>query len=144
MASRVVSLRLKEAEAEYLTRQARVLQRSIGETAALLLSEKLKEEAFPYIEFRQTVRGRVPYVKSTRLAVWQVVMVGRDLDMSATRVVEHLGWPSIEQIQAALNFYAAYPDSVDVDLDHADSMTPEKLRQTLPALKVVRVSASTR
>ena len=139
MPSKVVSLRLKEREAAYLDQQARMMQRSLGETAALFLAEKLKEEQFPHIEFRSTVRGRMAYVARSRLAVWQVIMHARDRDFNAARIAKALDFP-VEQIQAALDYYAAYPDEVDAALEYVDGMTVEKLRQILPNVQEVRVS----
>jgi uncharacterized protein (DUF433 family) len=135
MASRVVSLRLKEREMGRLERQARLAQRSVGETAASLLAEKLKQEEFPYIEFRPTVRGRRAYIKGSRLTVWQAVMVARDVEMDAQQVAEMLRFP-VEHIQAALDYYAANRDEIDPILEEVDSMTYEKLRQILPNLQL--------
>jgi hypothetical protein len=42
--SRVVRMRLKEADADRLLRLSRRPRRSVSETAALLVSEKLREE----------------------------------------------------------------------------------------------------
>ena len=111
--SRVVSLRVKDQEAQRLERVSRRFGRSVGTTAALLLAEKLKEEDFPYIEFRSTPVGRQPYVKGTRLAVWQVVVLAKDLDMDAKKVADALEFVREEQIQAALSYAQAHPDEID-------------------------------
>ena len=139
MPSKVVSLRLKESEAAYLDQQARMMQRSVGETAALFLTEKLKQEQFPHIEFRPTVRGRMAYIARTRLAVWQVIMHARHVDFSAGKIAKSLDFP-VEPIQAALDYYRAFPDEVDAVLEYVDGMTLEKLRAILPNVQEIRVS----
>jgi hypothetical protein len=52
--SRVVSMRLKDPEADRLLRLSRRLRRSVSKTAALLISEKLREEEFPLWGARRT------------------------------------------------------------------------------------------
>jgi uncharacterized protein (DUF433 family) len=132
--SRVVSMRLKEEEADRLLRLSRRLRRSVSETAALLITEKLREEEFPLIEFRGSPLGRQAYVKGTSLAVWEVVLVARQLGMDARRVAEHLGWQE-ERVQAALNYAEAYPEEVGPLVSEAESVTFERLKRRLPWLE---------
>ena len=138
MASKVVSLRLKETEAAYLVHQARLMQRTQGETAALLLSEKLREAEFPLIEFRPTTSGREVFVRGTRLKVWQVVMHAR-CGSGAGQIAESLALP-VEKIQAALDYYDAYAPEIDAILEEIEGTTYEKLRRKLPGLQLIRVS----
>ncbi|MDR7434525.1 MAG: DUF433 domain-containing protein [Armatimonadota bacterium] len=134
--SRVVSMRLKDAEAEKLKRLAQRLRRSVSETASLLLSEKLREEEFPLIEFRASGLGRQPYIKGTGLAVWEVALVAKQLGMDARKVAEHLGWPE-ERVQAALRYAEVYPDEVWPLVEEAESTTLQQLRRKLPWLEEV-------
>ena len=138
MAARVVSVRLKDGDAARLERQARLLQRSAGETAALLLTEKLKEEDFPFIEFRPTMIGRRAFVEGTSLAVWEVVSVARAFDGDSRRVAEHLEWP-VEHVEAALAYAEAQPGEIDPLVEAVESMTYERLKRTLPGLRLARV-----
>lgn len=138
MATRVVSLRLQGPDVARLERRARLLQRSTGETAALLLLEKLKEEEFPYVEFRPTIAGRHAFVEGTSLAVWEVVAVARTLGMDAGRVAEHLAWPK-EKAVAALAYAEEYPGEIAPLVEEASAMTYEQLQRTLPGLRLVRV-----
>jgi uncharacterized protein (DUF433 family) len=132
--SRVVSMRLKEEEADRLLRLSRRLSRSVSETAALLITEKLREEDFPLIEFRSSPLGRQAYVKGTSLAVWEVVLVARQLGMDARRVAEHLEWPE-ERVRAALNYAEAYPEEVEPLVSEAEGVTFERLKRRLPWLE---------
>jgi uncharacterized protein (DUF433 family) len=136
--SRVVSMRLREEEADRLLKLSRRLRRSVSETAALLIAEKLREEEFPLIEFRGSPLGRQAYVKGTSLAVWEVVLVARQLGMDARRVAEHLGWPE-ERVRAALNYAEAYPEEVEPLVSEAEGVTFERLRRRLPWLERVSV-----
>lgn len=138
MGSQVVSLRLKETEATYLARQARRMQRTRGETAALLLAEKLREEEFPLIEFRPALAGREAFVRGTRIKVWQVALHARGLKRAASpeHVARALAMP-VEKVRAALDYYAAYREEVDAILEDVDATTEQELRRTLPNLRVV-------
>lgn len=135
--SRVISMRLKDAEAERLRRLAERLKRSISETASLLLSEKLREEEFPLVEFRASVAGRQPYIKGTGLAVWEVALVTKHLGMDARKTAEHLGWPE-ERVHAALSYAQAFPEEVWPLVEEAELMTCERLRRKLPWLEEVK------
>jgi uncharacterized protein (DUF433 family) len=141
MGSKVVSLRLREAEAAYLVRQARRMQRTRSETAALLLAEKLREEEFPLIEFRPTLAGREAFVRGTRIKVWQVALHARGSERasSAERIARALTVP-LEQVRAALDYYAAYREEIDAILEEVDGTTEKDVRRILPNVRVVRQS----
>jgi uncharacterized protein (DUF433 family) len=106
----------------------------MGETAALLLEEKLKEEEFPFIEFRDSPVGRQAHVQGSSLAVWEVVLVAKDLGGEAAAVARHLDWP-IEKVHAALGYAAANADEIDPVVDEVRSTTYEQLRTALPWLR---------
>jgi uncharacterized protein (DUF433 family) len=136
--SRVVSMRLREEEADRLLKLSRHLRRSVSETAALLITENLREEEFPLIEFRGSPLGRQAYVKGTSLAVWEVLLVARQLGMDARRVAKHLGWQE-KRVQAALNYAEAYPEEVEPSVSEAEGVTFDRLRRRLPWLERVSV-----
>jgi uncharacterized protein (DUF433 family) len=127
-------MRLRDQEADRLLRLSRRLRRSVSETAALLISEKLREEEFPLIEFRSSPLGRQPYVKGTSLAVWEVVLVARQLGMDARRVAGHLEWPE-EKVRTALSYGEVYPEEVEPLVGEAEAPTFDRLRRRLPWLE---------
>jgi uncharacterized protein (DUF433 family) len=135
--SRVVSLRLKDRQAVRLDRLARIHHRSIGETAALMLEEKLKEQEFAFIEFRDSPEGRQACVKGTSLAVWEVVLVGRNLGMDAHKIAKHLDWP-VGKVQSALVYAAANTEEIDPVVDEVASMTLEQIQVILPWVRGTR------
>jgi uncharacterized protein (DUF433 family) len=131
MKNKVISLRLPQGAAGRLERLARLFRRSVGETAALLLEEKLKEEDFAFIEFRDSAVGRHAYVQGTSLAVWEVVLVARGTGTDAGKTAKHLEWP-IEKVQAALAYAAAHPDEIDPVIEEVESITAEQIQAALP------------
>jgi hypothetical protein len=134
--SRVISLRLKPRLASRLERLARMFRRSMGETAALLLEEKLKEEEFAFIEFRDSPVGRQAYVQGTSLAVWEVVLFVRRGDLAPDAAARELEWP-VEKVHAALSYATANPEEIDPIVDEVTSMTADQLRVTLPWIREV-------
>lgn len=133
----VVSLRLSSDESDRLQRLSRLLSRSVSETAAILLTEKLREEEFPLIEFRASPLGRYPYVKGTSLAVWEVVLLGRRFGMDPRRVADYLEW-SEPKVRSALAYAEVYKDEVNSLVEQAERFGPEELRRRVPWLREVR------
>ena len=131
--SRVVSLRLRDEQMERMQRLARRLNRSVGETSALLLEEALRMAEFAFIQFRDSIVGRQAYVQGTGLAVWEVVFVARSNGMDVARAAAHLEWPE-NKVQAALNYAAAYPDEIQAALEDNDKDFDE-LARMLPGLR---------
>src|SRR5207237_4814729 len=86
-------------------------KRSVNEIGARIVDEWLRQNRFAHIEFRSFGGERHACIKD-RLQVWQVIMVARGYEMDAGRTAEHLGLRP-EQVQAALNYYRAYPEEID-------------------------------
>lgn len=130
--SRVVSIRLREAQLERLARYARRLGRSPSETTALLLEEGLRMAEFGYIVFRDSPVGRQAYVLGTSVAVWEVVLVARAYAGDIARTAESLQWPLV-RVQAALRYAEAYPNEIELALaDNAD-YTYDVVARMLPS-----------
>lgn len=132
----VVSLRLSSQESERLRRRSRLLGRSVSETAAVFLTEKLREEDFPFIEFRASPLGRHAYLKGTSLAVWEVVLVGRRLGMRPDRVAHYLEWPEAK-VRAAFAYAEANRDELGSLVEEAERLGPHELRRRIPWLREV-------
>jgi uncharacterized protein (DUF433 family) len=105
----------------------------------MLLSEKLAEEEFPFIEFRTSIAGRLPYVKGSRLAVHHVVLVHRDLGgRSPAATARHVDLPS-DKVAAALAYAAAHRHEIDPLVEQVETTTSEDLKRQLPWIERVIV-----
>lgn len=135
--SKVISIRLKDAADSRLRRLARILRRTPGETARLLLEEKLKEDEFPLIEFRSSAAGRIAHVKGHRLAVWEVMLVAKPYGWDPTKTADHLQWPT-EPVVEALAYAQAYPDEINPIVDEVEATGQSELRRRLPWLESAR------
>jgi uncharacterized protein (DUF433 family) len=138
--SKVVSLRLRDDQVERLQRAARRLGRSPSETASLLLEEMLRQREFAFIEFRDSPTGRQAYLQGTRLAIWQVAWLTRSFDGDVHRTAAYLELPAV-QIQAALNYAAAYPAEIEAAVADQTS-TLDDLARLVPSLEVLAVDAA--
>ena len=131
--SRVVSLRLRDDQVSRLERHARVLGgRSVGSTAAMLLEEKLREEDNPAIDFRNTAQGRQPFLRGTRLKVWQVAMLAREFGPDAGKIARHLQIGEPETL-AALAYANRYRSEIEPVVDEVMETTETDLTAYLPS-----------
>lgn len=136
--SKVISLRLPDQQAEMLKRAARRLGRTPSDTGAALLDEGLRQMEFSGIEFRNSAVGRQAYVKGSRLAVWQVIVLQEEHKGDLAKVAKHLDWPQA-RVQAAVNYFEAFPEEIRAAIDDYRSIDSIALRRKLPQLELVRL-----
>jgi hypothetical protein len=141
MSTRVMSLRLKEGQAERLNRLARRQPRRPSESLSTILEEALRASEFPLVQFRDTVLGREAYVVGTSTAVWEIAWLAQQYEGDADRIASHLEGPAIK-VQAALAYAACYPhEMADALADMAHRA--EDLARHLPQPHVFRVDDET-
>ncbi|HZS94473.1 MAG TPA: hypothetical protein VFA78_06740 [Chloroflexota bacterium] len=92
----------------------------------------------PLIVFRDTAVGPQASVGGTRLLVWHVMMVARDLDMDPATVAEHLDVP-LAEIRAAFKYAEDHPEEIWGAVEANDAVTVDDLRRLLPGLRVITV-----
>jgi uncharacterized protein (DUF433 family) len=136
MMSQPVTVRLPEPSAEELRFIARKEHRSVSEVGARFIEEGMRQNRFPYIEFRSFGGERHACIKGA-LQVWQVIMVARGYGMDAEKVAPHLCL-KLEEVQAAINYYKAYPAEIDQALEE-NNIGEEGLRRMFPNLRVFTV-----
>lgn len=118
----------------------RFSQPSTSAALLLLLREKLRQEEYAFIGFRDSPLGREAWVPGTGMAVWEVAMVARAFQVNAKATARHLELPE-RLIQAALNYAGAFPEEIGAALAENDAADFEALRRTLPGLQRVIVPA---
>lgn len=132
--SQVVSIRLKDEQAERLKRFARRSGKSHSEMGAQFIEESMRQTEYALIEFRDSTVGRLAYMKESNLAVWEVIMIARDHDFDVERLMTYFR-RSRTWVKAALNYYESFPAEIDALIADNDSMTPEKLKRILPQME---------
>lgn len=135
--SQALTLRLPDEDAEEVRRIAQKERRSVSEVGARIVDEWLRLNRFPQIEFRSINGERVACIKG-RLEVWQVILVAHSYQEDVTRTAEHLNLRP-EQVQAALNYYAAYPAEIDAALLE-NGQGFDRLKRLLPQIKRTSMS----
>jgi len=138
--SQVVTVRVPEETADAMRRIAQKERRSLSDVGARMIEEWVRQNQFAHIEFRSFNGERHACLKE-RIQVWQVVMVARDYQMNRDQTAMHLGLTN-EQIQAALNYYEAFPDEIDMALSENDAMGYEQVKRLLPNVRVSLISPS--
>ena len=96
--------------------------------------EAMRERLFGWIEFRDSVIGRLAYMKDSNLAVWEVIMIAAEHEMDAEVVAGYFERPRA-WVNGAFNYYEAYRQEIDPLVDQNRAMTFEKLKMLLPGLE---------
>ena len=135
--SQPVTVRLPEPAAEELRLIARREHRSVSEIGARFIEEGLRQQRFPYIEFRSFNGERHACIRGG-LQIWQLIMVAKDFSMDAAKVAAHLDLKP-EQVQSGLQYYATYPEEIDRALEE-NNMGYERLKALLPNLQLASVA----
>lgn len=126
-----LTLRLTDEDAAEVRRIAQKERRSISEVGARIIDEWLRQNRFAHIEFRSINGERVACLKG-RLEVWQVMMVAQQYDNEVARTARHLDLRP-EQVQAALDYAAAYPAEIEAALAENQEGF-ERLKRLLPQI----------
>ena len=150
--SQFVSIRLRHDTAERLKRFARQLGKTPSETIAILIEESPltetreilieeshKESKFPYIEFRHSPSGRKPYLKNSRLAVWEVIQIAQSYGLDEEKTAVHFHRP-LEWVRSALLYAEAYHSEVQTAIADAQTINETTLKRLLPQLETIAVS----
>lgn len=101
----------------------------------MLLEEKLREEENPSIEFRSTLEKRRPFVKGSRLNVWQVEMLAREMGRDPSAIADHLH-TNRRSIAAALSYAQRFAAEIDPLVDDVLSTTESDFGSRLAGMMV--------
>jgi len=115
--SYVMTLRLPEEVGQGLVRLAARFGHKPARIGARLVEEGLRHRDFPLIELRETVAGRIAYLKGTRFTVQWVTQTIRD-GLSAEQFARDFD-VAPAQVQAALAYAQAFPEEIAADAEHA-------------------------
>ena len=141
--SQLISARVPETTAERLRQYARRKQRSVNETLSIALEEWMRQNEFAYIEFRDTPHGRMAYMKASRLPVWWVAKLAKSYEMDAEKTTAYWGkHRAREWVQAALNYYEAFPAEIDALIVEHDAMTYDQMKRRMPQLENIKLEMS--
>jgi uncharacterized protein (DUF433 family) len=133
----MVAFELADDQAERLERLSRRLGKTPGETTAVLVEERLRESEFPGLEYRDSAAGRQPYVRGTRLPVWQLVRLVEAYNGDAAAAASHLRC-SVQAVQDAVRYAEAHSGEVAAATAEG-SPDYEELKRLLPDLHLTEL-----
>jgi len=97
------------------------------------LSEAEKMQRVPGIYFATEPLGRVAKVAGSGIEVWLIVGTYNRPGGGRRAVDAAYHFLTSAQRQAALDYYAAFPDEIDARLAHEAQITPEWVAANFPA-----------
>jgi uncharacterized protein (DUF433 family) len=137
----VVSVRIRPDQLKRLTRLGRRLDKLPSEAASILIEEGLRRSEFALIDFHSSPIGRQAFVQGTRIAVWQLILLAKHYHMDVSKIADHLACPDL-WVEAALDYYKAFPLEIDAMLNEQEGVSFLQLRQLLPQTQVYEVGDS--
>ena len=96
-----------------------------------LLSEAVRTRRVPGVVFVDGRTARRPMVAGTGVDVWELVAIWNEVGRDDAEFRKATDWLSDTQRRAALNYYALYPDEIDVRLGTEEGWTAERVREEL-------------
>jgi uncharacterized protein (DUF433 family) len=85
----------------------------------------------PYVSETPGVCGGYPVLRGTRIPVWVVLKAYRHFG-NLDEILAMYPYLTRERIQGALDYYAAYPDRVDEDIERNERALQELQRRQWP------------
>jgi len=109
---RPVSVRVDQETLKQVREMARRTDQSIGQVLSSLVDEGVRMRRCPGIIFTDGPTGRRATVAGSGIDVWEVIQVSRVCKSrrQLARVLPQLSEP---QLDAALTYYACFPDEID-------------------------------
>ena len=100
-----------------------------------LLEEVERMRRVPGIIFTDSATGRRAEVAGVGLAVWEVILISRQVRESWDALKASLYWWTDEQLKAALEYARLYPEEIGPRVEAAESFDVEELWRRYPATR---------
>ena len=132
MATKARGLRLPKEIEEEIEREMRLRGATFSEVATSLLREAVRMRRVPGIVFIDGPTGRRAAIGGTGLDVWEVSSTHKSVGGDRDRLRRSYEWLTERQLEAALGYYALYPEEIDARIEREEYWTPERGRQEFP------------
>lgn len=130
--SRARGIRLPDELDRHVERQ---MERSGGnwsEVVVELLEEAVRMRRAPGVFFAEAPAGRRAVVAGTGIGVWEIVAAWKTRGEDRAALLDDFSWLPENRVDAALNYYALYPDAIDSRLQREREWTESRVREELP------------
>jgi uncharacterized protein (DUF433 family) len=128
------SLRIPQRTVKEIEQLARESERDFSSIANALLAEAIKMRHCPGIIFAEGVTGRRARVAGTGLEVWEVISTFKGVNRDFKRLKKAYQWLTEQQLKAAIGYYEAYRDEIDLQIKRNESWSKEALLKRYPFL----------
>ena len=128
------SLRIPQKTVKAIEQLARESERDFSSIANDLLAESIKMRHCPGIIFAEGVTGRRARVAGTGLEVWEVISTFKGVNRDFKRLKKAYHWLTEQQLKAAIGYYEAYRDEIDLQIKRNESWSKETLLKRYPFL----------
>jgi len=128
------SLRIPQETVKEIERLASESGRDFSSIAKDLLIEAIKMRHCPGIIFAEGVTGRRARVAGTGLEVWEVIATYRGVNQNFKRLKKAYHWLTEQQLRAAVGYYSAYSDEIDLQINRNESWSKNALFKRHPFL----------
>jgi uncharacterized protein (DUF433 family) len=115
-----------------ISREAEARGVSWSAMITALLTEALKMRRVPGIVMVDGPTGRRAVVAGSGLDVWEMIATWQACGKDERQLAQNYPWLTQPQLQAALAYYALYPDEIEARLAREHQWTPERVRRALP------------
>lgn len=137
--NRPVYFTLPADESPKFARRAAALRLSESELAKRWTLERLDLEEFPCLEFRSNSSGRFAVIRGTRLAVWHVAALARELGWSG-RLKKYFRLTE-DALACAEGYARKHETEITALIGANDSIDFDQARRVLPGLKRLHEAA---
>jgi uncharacterized protein (DUF433 family) len=127
MSDKPVSLRLPDRLKAEIAEIAQRTQRSLSSVITEMLEEALKMRRVHGIYFADEFLCREAKVGGTGLGVWEVIETYQSMDQDWARLREYFNWLDEWQLREALEYYQAYPEEINEQVQKNQSVTEEEI-----------------
>jgi uncharacterized protein (DUF433 family) len=100
-----------------------------------LLMEAIKIRRCPGIIFADGVTGRRARVAGTGLEVWEIIATYKSVNQNYKRLKKAYHWLAEQQLRAAIGYYNAYRDEIDLQINRNQSWSKETVLNQYPYLR---------
>ena len=120
-----VSFRFQRSTVARLRHRAKSARSRQTDLVERYVEEGLRHDEHPLIYFREGAAGRRPALLGSRLDVADVITTIRQNDNSVEEAAKYLEVP-VEQVEAALAYYADYKAEVDEWIERAKAVADDE------------------
>ena len=128
------SLRIPQETVKEIEQLASESGRDFSSIVKDLLIEAIKMRHCPGIIFAEGVTGRRARVAGTGLEVWEIVSTFKGVHQDFKRLKKAYHWLTEQQLRAAVGYYSAYSDEIDLQINRNESWSKEALFKRYPFL----------